>query len=78
MARATPSCSSTGWVARYETWAEEILLFDDPTGCREKLLALKDVGVQNVALWMGVGGVPNDDVQQSMRIFAEEVMPALL
>jgi alkanesulfonate monooxygenase SsuD/methylene tetrahydromethanopterin reductase-like flavin-dependent oxidoreductase (luciferase family) len=61
----------------YERWADDILLFDDPAGCTEKLYELKCAGVQNVALWMGVGGAPHDAIKQSMRLFAEEVMPVL-
>jgi alkanesulfonate monooxygenase SsuD/methylene tetrahydromethanopterin reductase-like flavin-dependent oxidoreductase (luciferase family) len=61
----------------YEQFADEILLFDDPPTCRDKLLMLKDAGVQNIVLWMGVGGASNEAVTRSMRLFAKEVLPAL-
>jgi alkanesulfonate monooxygenase SsuD/methylene tetrahydromethanopterin reductase-like flavin-dependent oxidoreductase (luciferase family) len=59
----------------YNEWLEDRLLFDDPDGCAEKIAALRDAGVQRLLLWMGVGGVEHDLVVQSMRLFAEQVMP---
>ena len=59
----------------YDEWLDDRLLFDDPEGCAEKIAALRDAGVRRLLLWMGVGGVDHDLVVQSMRLFAEEVMP---
>jgi alkanesulfonate monooxygenase SsuD/methylene tetrahydromethanopterin reductase-like flavin-dependent oxidoreductase (luciferase family) len=59
----------------YDEWLEDRLLFDDPDGCAEKIAVLRDAGVRRLLLWMGVGGVDHDLVVQSMRLFAEEVMP---
>jgi alkanesulfonate monooxygenase SsuD/methylene tetrahydromethanopterin reductase-like flavin-dependent oxidoreductase (luciferase family) len=59
----------------FDNWAENVFLFDDPDGCAEKVAVLRDAGVRNLILWMGVGGVSHDLVARSMRLFAEEVMP---
>jgi len=54
---------------------ENVLLFDDPDGCCEKIAQLRDAGVQRLLLWMGPGGVKHDLLVRSMRLFAEEVLP---
>ena len=59
----------------YEQWLDDVLLFDDPEGCAEKIARLRDAGVQRLLLWMGPGGVDHDLVVRSMRLFAEEVAP---
>jgi alkanesulfonate monooxygenase SsuD/methylene tetrahydromethanopterin reductase-like flavin-dependent oxidoreductase (luciferase family) len=59
-------------------WARQVdtnLVFDDPAGCIEKLEILHDAGVRNVVCWQGVGGVAQEHVLRSMRLFAEEVAP---
>jgi alkanesulfonate monooxygenase SsuD/methylene tetrahydromethanopterin reductase-like flavin-dependent oxidoreductase (luciferase family) len=61
-----------------ESWEQQIatnLLFDDPDGFSAKLEILHDAGVRNVVCWMGVGGVAQEHVLRSMRLFAEEVAP---
>lgn len=60
----------------YEEWLENVLLYDDPDGCAEKIARLRDAGVERLLLWMGPGGVPHDLLVRSMRLFAEAVMPA--
>lgn len=57
----------------YDDWLENVLLFDDPDGCAQKIAQLRDAGVERLLLWMGVGGVDNELVVRSMRLFAEEV-----
>jgi alkanesulfonate monooxygenase SsuD/methylene tetrahydromethanopterin reductase-like flavin-dependent oxidoreductase (luciferase family) len=57
----------------YEDWLEHVLLFDDPDGCAEKVAQLEKAGVERLLLWMGVGGVADELVVRSMRLFAEEV-----
>jgi len=57
----------------YDDWLENVLLFDDPDGCAEKIAQLRDAGVERLLLWMGVGGVDDELVVRSMRLFAEEV-----
>jgi alkanesulfonate monooxygenase SsuD/methylene tetrahydromethanopterin reductase-like flavin-dependent oxidoreductase (luciferase family) len=59
----------------YDEWLENVLLFDDPEGCAEKVARLRDAGVRRLLLWMGPGGVSHDLVVRSMRLFAEHVMP---
>lgn len=61
----------------YDEWNESILVFDDPDGCVEKLGVLGEAGVDNVVAWMGVGGMADEHVVRSMRLFAEEVLPRL-
>jgi len=61
-----------------DSWEQQIatnLLFDDPDGFSAKLELLHDAGVRNVVCWMGVGGVAQEHVLRSMRLFAEEVAP---
>jgi alkanesulfonate monooxygenase SsuD/methylene tetrahydromethanopterin reductase-like flavin-dependent oxidoreductase (luciferase family) len=69
--------AKSGWreVYEYEDWAENRFLFDDPQGCIEKIAVLRDAGVENLVLWMGIGGVDHEHVMRSMRLFAEEVAP---
>jgi alkanesulfonate monooxygenase SsuD/methylene tetrahydromethanopterin reductase-like flavin-dependent oxidoreductase (luciferase family) len=59
----------------YDDWLENVLLFDDPAGCVEKVERLRDAGVERLLLWMGVGGVDHALVVRSMRLFAEQVLP---
>jgi len=59
----------------YDDWLQNVLLFDDPAGCIDKLTMLRAAGVERVLLWMGPGGVAHDLVVRSMRLFAEQVMP---
>jgi alkanesulfonate monooxygenase SsuD/methylene tetrahydromethanopterin reductase-like flavin-dependent oxidoreductase (luciferase family) len=59
----------------YDDWAENVMLFDDPDGCAEKIAALRDAGCRRLLLWMGVGGLDHELIVRSMRLFAEEVMP---
>ena len=59
----------------YDDWLDNVLLYDDPEGCAEKIARLRDAGVRRIILWMGPGGVPHDLLVRSMRLFAERVMP---
>ena len=61
----------------YDDWLENVLLFDDPDGCVEKIARLHDAGVRRLLLWMGPGGVAHDLLVRSMRLFAERVVPVL-
>jgi alkanesulfonate monooxygenase SsuD/methylene tetrahydromethanopterin reductase-like flavin-dependent oxidoreductase (luciferase family) len=60
---------------QYEDWLENVLLFDDPAGCADKIAHLREAGVRRLILWMGPGGVPHDLLVRSMRLFAEKVLP---
>ncbi len=59
----------------YEDWLQNVLLFDEPSACRDKIAALQGAGVRRLLLWMGPGGVSHDLLVRSMRLFAEQVMP---
>jgi len=61
----------------YDEWNESMLVFDDPDGCFERLRLLKEAGVENLVVLMGVGGMAHEHVERSMRLFAEEVLPRL-
>ena len=60
----------------YDDWLENVLLFDEPAACRDKIAALAAAGVQRLLLWMGPGGVEHELLVRSMRLFAEQVMPS--
>lgn len=59
----------------YQRWCDEILLFDDPATCADKIAMLRDAGARRVLLWMGLGGLYNDQMVRSMQLFAEKVAP---
>ena len=61
--------------ADYARATETNLLFDDPDGFSQKIDILRSAGVRNIVTWMGVGGVAQEHVLRSMRLFAEEVRP---
>ena len=61
--------------AEWERQTATNLLFDDPDGFSAKLEILRAAGVRNVVCWMGVGGVAQEHVLRSMRLFADEVRP---
>ena len=61
--------------ADYAQATETNLLFDDPDGFSQKIDVLRSAGVRNIVTWMGVGGVAQEHVLRSMRLFAEEVRP---
>jgi hypothetical protein len=62
--------------ADYDRQTESNLVFDDPDGFTQKLEILRAAGARNVVTWMGVGGVAQEHVLRSMRLFADEVRPA--
>ena len=47
----------------------------DPASARETVSRFKDVGVDELMLVMQMGTVPHELVCESIRTFAEEVMP---
>lgn len=86
----TPVPPHSEWERRYYTepaapmeiddadWAERTsssLLFTDPADMVDHMAVLRDAGVRNVVPWMGVGGVAQEHVLRSMRLFAEHVLP---
>ncbi len=53
-----------------------IIVLDDPAGTAAKLREVRDdIGQQEVFCWMRIGGLDDDAVRASMKLFAEEVMP---
>lgn len=54
------------------------MVFGGPQTCIEKLQSLaEETGVNNLICWMNFGGLPQDIVEASMRLFSAEVAPAL-
>ena len=49
----------------------------DPEHCIKRLRALRKAGVDHVLLAFGAGALPTAAVRDSMRLFADRVMPAL-
>ena len=43
---------------------------------RRKIEELQAIGVGEMICWMSFGGLPPEKVRRSMRLFADEVMPA--
>ena len=54
---------------------EHYLLAGTPSYVAEKIAELRDVGAQNVLLGMSPSHMARDRVQNSMKLFAEEVAP---
>lgn len=53
-----------------------IIVLDDPSGVADKLREVRDdIGQQEVFTWMRIGGLSDEKVRASMKLFAEEVMP---
>jgi alkanesulfonate monooxygenase SsuD/methylene tetrahydromethanopterin reductase-like flavin-dependent oxidoreductase (luciferase family) len=61
---------------RWEDLIEDSLLIGSPATVRAKVAALQAAGVGELVVWMNFGGLPSGQVRRSMRLFAEEVMPA--
>ncbi|GAC1324191.1 MAG: LLM class flavin-dependent oxidoreductase [Chloroflexota bacterium] len=61
---------------RFEDLFEDSLLIGSPATVRARVAELAAAGVGELACWMNFGGLPTDRVERSMRLFAEEVMPA--
>jgi alkanesulfonate monooxygenase SsuD/methylene tetrahydromethanopterin reductase-like flavin-dependent oxidoreductase (luciferase family) len=51
------------------------LIVGDPSSARESVQRFVDIGVDELLLFMQSGGVPHELVMESIRTFAEEVMP---
>jgi alkanesulfonate monooxygenase SsuD/methylene tetrahydromethanopterin reductase-like flavin-dependent oxidoreductase (luciferase family) len=51
------------------------MVIGDPVAARESVQRFVDTGVDELMLIMQMGTVPSDLVLQSLRVFAEEVMP---
>jgi natural product biosynthesis luciferase-like monooxygenase protein len=56
---------------------ERIILVDDPEGARKFVQSLVDeIELNHMTLTMRIGGLEPEAVERSMRLWAEEVMPA--
>jgi alkanesulfonate monooxygenase SsuD/methylene tetrahydromethanopterin reductase-like flavin-dependent oxidoreductase (luciferase family) len=61
---------------RWEDLIDDVLLIGSPATVRDKVAALAAAGVGELVVWMNFGGLPPARVRHSMRLFADEVMPA--
>jgi alkanesulfonate monooxygenase SsuD/methylene tetrahydromethanopterin reductase-like flavin-dependent oxidoreductase (luciferase family) len=61
---------------RWEDLIEDSLLIGSPETVRGKVGELEAAGVGELVCWMNFGGLPIERVERSMRLFADEVMPA--
>ncbi|HYY90064.1 MAG TPA: LLM class flavin-dependent oxidoreductase, partial [Chloroflexota bacterium] len=62
---------------RWEELVEGTLLIGSPETLRRRIAELDEAGVGELLCWMNFGGIPPDKVRRSMRLFADEVLPAL-
>jgi alkanesulfonate monooxygenase SsuD/methylene tetrahydromethanopterin reductase-like flavin-dependent oxidoreductase (luciferase family) len=54
---------------------QNVILFGDPVRCREKIQVMQEAGITSLLCFMNFGGLVHEKVRESMRLFAEEVMP---
>lgn len=59
----------------WEDLLKETVLFGSPERLVDKVREMEGVGVGELLCWMNFGGLPQDRVERSMRLFAEQVMP---
>lgn len=76
--------SFTSGVGGWATWnfdeALSYSIYDDPRGCVEQLQSLREQlpGMNQCILEFNRRGrIPNEQIQESLRLFAKEVMPEL-
>lgn len=53
------------------------VIIGDVETCRRKMQRYKDIGVDRLMCFMQIGDLPHDSIMRSLRITAEELMPAL-
>ncbi len=61
--------------ARNAPGSQATLIVGDPACTRETVDRFKDIGVDELILVMQMGTVPHELVLESLRTFAEKVMP---
>jgi alkanesulfonate monooxygenase SsuD/methylene tetrahydromethanopterin reductase-like flavin-dependent oxidoreductase (luciferase family) len=61
---------------RWEDLIEDELLIGSPATLRRKVAELRAAGVGELVCWLNFGGLPPEQVRQSMALFAAEIMPA--
>ncbi len=59
-----------------EAWWER-LIYGTPERCIAQLRRDAEAGITDVLGWFDVGGLPHEQVVRSLRLFAQEVLPAL-
>ena len=59
-----------------EDWWDRIV-YGTPERCIAQMRRQAALGVTDALAWFDIGGLPADAIQRSMRLFAQEVMPAL-
>jgi alkanesulfonate monooxygenase SsuD/methylene tetrahydromethanopterin reductase-like flavin-dependent oxidoreductase (luciferase family) len=55
---------------------EHAFVAGSPGTVAQQIAALRDVGVRNLLLNVNVGQMPSEQVERSMRLFGEKVLPA--
>jgi alkanesulfonate monooxygenase SsuD/methylene tetrahydromethanopterin reductase-like flavin-dependent oxidoreductase (luciferase family) len=61
---------------RWPELVHDCLLIGSPATVRAKVAQLAEAGVGELLCWMNFGGIPHEKALRSMRLFAEQVMPA--
>lgn len=59
----------------WEKLVRETVLFGSPERIVDQVREMQAIGVGELLCWMNFGGLPQEGVQRSMRLFAEKVMP---
>jgi alkanesulfonate monooxygenase SsuD/methylene tetrahydromethanopterin reductase-like flavin-dependent oxidoreductase (luciferase family) len=59
-----------------DAWWDRVV-YGTPDHCIAQLRRQASQGVTDFLAWFDIGGIPAEQVQRSMRLFAAEVMPAL-
>lgn len=60
----------------YDFVCRELAIFGSPQEAVDRIGFLREqVGLEDIILWTNVGAMPHDKVCNSMRLFAEQVMP---
>ncbi len=59
----------------WEGLLTETVLFGSPEHLVERIQEMAEAGVGELLCWMNFGGLPQDKVERSMRLFAEKVIP---
>jgi alkanesulfonate monooxygenase SsuD/methylene tetrahydromethanopterin reductase-like flavin-dependent oxidoreductase (luciferase family) len=59
-----------------DQWWQRII-YGTPDWCIDQMRRQAAMGVTDALCWFDIGGLPADNVQRSMRLFAEQVVPAL-
>ena len=74
------AAEATAARTRALTWdalVDDCLLIGSPVTVRQKALELREAGVGELVCWMNFGGLDPERARRSMRLFADEVLPAL-